>query len=46
MARNLAWRLMTAGERVEALGEVLEARVDLWARRAGRDMDSVLGRLA
>jgi hypothetical protein len=39
---NLAWRLMTLGERVEALGEALEARVDRWARRAGFDMEAFL----
>jgi len=41
---NLAWRLMTLGERVEALGKALEARADLWARRAGYDMEALLAR--
>ena len=39
---NLAWRLMTLGERVEALGEALEARADLWAQRAGCDIEALL----
>jgi hypothetical protein len=39
---NIAWRLMTLGERVEALGEALEARADLWARRAGCDIEALL----
>jgi hypothetical protein len=39
---NVAWRLMTLGERVEALGEALEARADLWARRAGCDVEALL----
>jgi hypothetical protein len=43
---NFAWRLMTVGERVGTIGEALEARVSLWAQRAGCDMDLVLARLA
>jgi hypothetical protein len=39
---SIAWRMMTLGERVEAFGEALETRADLWARRAGCDMESLL----
>lgn len=42
---NLAWRLMTLGERVEALGAALEVRVDLWAHRSGCDVEALLCRL-
>jgi hypothetical protein len=39
---NLAWRLMTLGERLEAFGEALEAQADLWTRRAGCEVETLL----
>ncbi len=42
---NLAWRLMTLGERLEAFAEMLETRVDLRARKSGRDMETLLAGL-
>jgi hypothetical protein len=42
---NLAWKLRTAGENLERLGERLEDHGDARAAAAGINSDDVLGRL-
>ncbi|MGY3693615.1 hypothetical protein ACVIGA_003695 [Bradyrhizobium sp. USDA 3240] len=42
---NLAWKLRTAGENLERLGERLEEHVDARATAAGINADDVLGPL-
>jgi hypothetical protein len=45
VSHNRMLRRMKRWERVEALGEALEARVDIWARSAGCDMETLLAPL-
>jgi len=42
---DLAWKLRTAGENLERLGERLEKHVDARATKAGISSDEVLGPL-